>query len=66
MTLEFTSSSTRLYTIQHTDDLLNPNSWSDSGLGSLVGSTGSTTRSFAIPGTTKRYFRIHAQRPLND
>ncbi len=66
VTLEFSSSETRRYRIEHTTQLTG-GVWSDSPLGEFSPDSGvRTTRSFSLPASVPmRFFRVKAILPLN-
>lgn len=64
VTLTFATEPTRHYRIESSTTLA-PGSWTDSGLGSLIPDAGhSTTRTFTVPASARRFFRIVAVLPL--
>lgn len=66
LTIEFTSSPSRLYEIQISENMgIAPDSWVDSGLGTFLPDSGNTTqRVLDWTGVTKRFVRVVALRPL--
>lgn len=61
-TVVFTTDATRLYRLETSDDLL---AWSNSALGTFAPDAGtSTTKIISWPGTTKKFIRAIAARPL--
>ena len=67
--LQWASNVSRLYAIDSTTDVRNPNSWIDLGLdtgpNSIIPSVGpATTRNVVLPNAGKRFFRVRAVRPL--
>lgn len=66
VTLEFTSDSSRVYSIEQATDLSAADPWSDSGLGDILGDSGTTTQVVTFPGNDKRFFRVSAKIPLSE
>lgn len=63
VTIDFTSKPTRRYRILMSTDLT---TWIDSGLGVITPDAGSTThRTFGIPTSTRRFFRVQTVLPLS-
>lgn len=63
-TLTFTSGPTRLYRIEHSNELTPP--WTDSALGVFLPDTGlTTTRSITYPSNPRKFFRVVALVPLS-
>jgi hypothetical protein len=61
----FTSTPSRLYTIEVNTDLAEPANWTDSGLGLFAPDAGSSTvRVVTQPSVAKRFFRVKTMRPL--
>lgn len=59
----FSSNEKRLYRIEHCTDLA---TWSDSGLGTFSPDNGPTTeKTFTVPGSTSRFYRVVSVRPIN-
>ncbi len=65
-TVVFTTDPTRLYRLETSDNLgLSPDVWTNSAHGTFAPDTGtSTTRIISWPGTTKKFIRAVAARPL--
>ena len=63
VTLTFTSSPARLYTLETTTDLAG-GSWSDSGLGTVVPAGSTTTLTLSRDAAARRFYRVRPQRPL--
>ena len=64
-TLEFTTSPTRLYRIQFSNDLGISDPWTNSGLGTFTPDAGSTTtRTVTYAGNPRKFFRAVAVVPL--
>lgn len=62
-TIEFTSTPTRLYRLEFSNNLANP--WTNSSLGTFAPSAGATTtRTITYPGNPKKFFRAVAILPL--
>jgi hypothetical protein len=62
--ISFTSSVGRLYAIEVNDDITQPLSWTDSGLGIFVPDSGVNTTRNVMAAATKRFFRVTTMRPL--
>jgi len=63
VTLTFTTSGNRLYSIEHDTDLAGP--WTDSGLGRFAPDAGATTlRTIPFTAGNHRFFRVPAHLPL--
>lgn len=63
VTLTFTSSPRRLYTIEQSTDLQSP--WADSGKGIFSPSSLATSdKGFSFPAGSRRFFRVIAHKPL--
>jgi Bacterial TSP3 repeat len=64
--ITWSSSASRLYTIQTTSDLRVSSSWIDSGLGTFNPDAGATTtsRNVTQASGTRRFYRVKAIRPL--
>lgn len=63
--LTFTSSPSRLYSVETTTDLTNGGSWTDSGQGTFTaGGAGSTSVSLSQSAGVRRFYRVRAMRPL--
>ena len=63
VTLTFTTSGNRLYSIEHDTDLAGP--WTDSGLGRFAPDAGATTlRTIPFTAGNHRFFRVAAHLPL--
>ena len=61
----FTSTTSRIYTIEVNTDLTQPLNWTDSGLGSFAPDAGSTTTRTVTQGSaTKRFYRVQTMRPV--
>jgi hypothetical protein len=64
-TLEFTTTPTRLYRIESSNDLGQDDSWSDSVLGVFAPDAAvTTTRTITYPGTPRKFFRAVAVMPI--
>jgi hypothetical protein len=64
-TLEFTSSPTRLYRVEFSNDLGLADPWTNSTLGTFAPDAGTTTtRTLSYPGNPRKFFRALAIRPL--
>ena len=63
--LTFTSSPSRLYSLEYTTDLANGGAWTDSGQGMFTaGGAGSTSVSLSQSAAARRFYRVRAVRPL--
>jgi Bacterial TSP3 repeat len=63
--ITWTSTASRLYTIETTTDLRVPSSWTDGGLGTFNPDTGATTtRNVTQPSGIRRFYRVKVMRPL--
>ncbi|HSU56450.1 MAG TPA: thrombospondin type 3 repeat-containing protein [Candidatus Dormibacteraeota bacterium] len=62
-TVQWRSTTTRLYSIQKTLDLATP-VWLDSGLGVFVPTGATTARTFTDSNAPRRFYRVQALRPL--
>lgn len=61
----FTSTTSRVYTIEVNTDLTTPLNWSDSGLGVFAPDAGTTTtRNVVQASATKRFYRVQTMRPV--
>jgi hypothetical protein len=61
----FTSTTSRLYTIEANTDLTMPLNWTDSGLGLFAPDSGTkTTRNIVQASAAKRFYRVKTMRPL--
>jgi hypothetical protein len=61
----FTSTTSRLYSIDVNGDITQPVSWTDSGLGIFAPDQGATTlRTVTQSSATKKFFRVKTMRPL--
>jgi hypothetical protein len=64
-TLEITTTPTRLYRIEYSNDLGNPGPWIDSTHGTFAPDAGATTtKTITYPGNPKKFFRAAAIVPL--
>ena len=64
-TITFTSTTSRLYSIEVNTDLSQPLNWTDSGLGSFAPDQGATTTRTVTESAANRYFyRVKTARPL--
>jgi len=66
-TVVFTTDPTRFYRVETSNALgISPDVWTDSGLGAFAPDAGSTTsKLISWPGTTKKFIRAIAVRPLS-
>ena len=64
-TLEFTTTPSRLYRIEFSDDLGQAGPWTTSSLGTFAPDAGpTTTRTISYPGNPRKFFRVTAIVPL--
>jgi len=64
VTLSWSSSLTRFYSLQKTTNVGSASAWSDSGLGAITPGGLTTTRSFTDTKAVVRSYRVEAVRPL--
>lgn len=65
VSLQFTSSPTRLYRIYYSEDLAVTQPWTDSSHGLFAPAAGSTTnKTFTTPVSDRNFFRVEAVKPL--